>query len=224
MSDASKNRPIPIPSLQPREEPAYVTCPFCTMQMPSGSKVCPHCSLQNPLTRDFRELLVPEERFPRLMRLLRAYWQQLALGGGILLVFLVAAVVYYGWFGHPVSVVRNPAFKLSVTRGIQNGKVVLRGTVTNLGEDIPELSLKSIRVNADFRMKEGGVRRESAYPRSRYRGEGALMKGETGDFRIETQADGVESASLSTEVVDLTCGQPSQRCPLPSKTVVIPPR
>lgn len=204
-----------IPSLEPRREPDYVTCPFCTMQMPASARVCPHCLMQNPVARDFRELLTVPERFPRIKAVLRRYWRELALGAAIALAFLVTAVVYYGWVGHRITVVPNPAFKVTAKHHVENGKVVLEGTITNRGEDIPDLSLKSIRINATFGLKAGGKRIESMFPHSQHRGEGSLLNGETGVFRFEASEEQVEDATLETEVIDLTCGQPSEKCVVP---------
>lgn len=204
-----------IPSLAPREEPDYTTCPFCTMQMRSDEKICPHCHSPNPAARDFRDLLAVPPRYPRLKAFLAVNWQPLALGGAILFAFLVTAVVYYGWIGHRVAVTPNPAFDVKVKQGIEDGKVVLEGSIRNLGEDIPDLSLKSIRLTATFGLEGGGQRVESVFPRVPHRGEGAMLHGETGTFRIAVPEDRVENASLAAEVIDLTCGQPSQRCDVP---------
>lgn len=209
-------QPPGVPTLAPREEPEYATCPFCTMQMRPDERICPHCHSPNPAVREFRDLLVVPERYPALRRFLRAHRQALLLGGAIALAFLVTAVVYYNRLGHRVEVRPDPSFAVKVRQHIEDGKVVLEGTVTNVGEDIPDLSLKSIRVTATFGLEGGGKRVESVFPRGPHRGEGALLNGETGSFRIEIPADRVEDASLRTEVVDLTCGQPSQRCDVPS--------
>lgn len=201
-----------LPSLAPREEPDFITCPFCTMQMPTEARNCPHCLSLNPTFRDFREMLVVPERFPRIKAFLRGYWQPLALGSVIALAFLVTAVVYYGWLGHRVVVVPNPVFEVTASHFVENGKVVLEGSVTNKGEDIPDLSLKSIRMIATFGLKGGGTRVEYMFPRSQHRGEGALLNGETGIFRFEVAESQVEDATLAAEVIDLTCGQPSEKC------------
>lgn len=186
------------------------------MQMPFESAVCPHCHSKNPAAQDFRERLKVPERYPRLKRFLRTWWQHLTLAGVIALVFLVTGVVYYGWLGHDLEIVPNPSFKVKVEHRVENGKVVLEGTVKNLGVDVPDLSLKSIRVSAVFGLDGGGRRVESVFPKSKHRGEGSLLRGESGEFKIEVPEDGVESATLSVEVVDLTCGQPSGQCPNPS--------
>ncbi len=185
------------------------------MQMPTDARICPHCNSQNPTVRDFREMLAQPERYPKLRLFIRVHWQYLALGGAIALAFLVTVVVYYGWVGHRVAVVPNPAFKVKVVQGVEKGFVVLKGEIRNLGEDVPDLSLKSIRVTATFSLSGGGTRIESVFPRSAHRGEGSLLRGETGYFRIEIPEDQVEDAALATEVIDLTCGQPSQNCVVP---------
>lgn len=185
------------------------------MQMPTEARNCPHCLSMNPTYRDFRERLVVPERFPRIKSFLRVNWQPLALGSAIALAFLVTAVVYYGWLGHRVVVVPNPAFGVTARHFVENGKVVLEGTVTNQGEDIPDLSLKSIRMIATFGLKSGGTRVEYMFPRSQHRGEGALLNGESGIFRFEIPEDRVEDATLAAEVIDLTCGQPSEKCVVP---------
>ncbi len=216
LNDRSNIPPLHgIPSLENREIPDFSTCPFCTMQMPTDARTCPHCNSQNPVVRDFRELLASPKRYGRQRLFLRRHWQLIVLGGAIVLAFLVTATVYYGWVGHRVAIVPNPAFKVKVVQGVENGKVVLKGEIRNIGEDVPDLSLKSIRVTATFGLSGGGRRIESVFPRSAHRGEGSLLRAETGYFRIEIPEDKVEDATLSTEVVDLTCGQPSQKCPVP---------
>lgn len=185
------------------------------MQMPTDARNCPHCLSLNPTYRDFREMLVVPERFPRIKAFLRGYWQPLALGSVIAIAFLVTAVAYYGWLGHRVVIVPNPAFEVTAKHFVENGKVVLEGKITNQGEDIPDLSLKSIRMIATFGLKSGGTRVEYMFPRSQHRGEGALLNGESGVFRFEIAEDRVEDATLAAEVIDLTCGQPSEKCDIP---------
>ncbi|HEY3490466.1 MAG TPA: hypothetical protein VGK27_10160 [Candidatus Deferrimicrobiaceae bacterium] len=204
-----------LPSLEERQEPDYTTCPFCTMQMAPNLPVCPHCHSRNPAVREFRELLVEPERFPAVKAFFRRNWQAVALGAAIALAFLVAAIVYYGWAGHRLVVVGNPSFHMKVDYKIEDGMLILDGTIRNLGEDVPDLSLKSIRVTATFELEGGRKRIESVFPRSRDRGEGSLLRGETGTFRFTVPEKEVEEATLSSEVIDLTCGQPSQRCENP---------
>lgn len=216
MSDPSNIPPVHgIPSLEAREEPDFSTCPFCTMQMPTNAPVCPHCNSRNPAARDFREMLIAPERCPRLKAFVSANWQALLLGSGIALAFLVTAIVYYGWVGHALTIVPNPLFGVKVEKRVEDGKVIFSGTVRNLGEDIPDLSLKSVRVRVTFGLDGGGKRVETVFPKNEHRGEGALLRGETGFFRIVTAEDKVESAEFAAEVVDLTCGQPRQNCVVP---------
>ena len=93
---------------------------------------------------------------------------------------------------------------------------MIDGSVTNRGEDIPDLSLQSVRVSATFGLEGGGRRIETVFPQVPNRGEGAMLRGETGKFRFEVPEKDVAEATLAVEVIDLTCGRPSGKCVVPA--------
>ena len=75
----------------------------------------------------------------------RRYWQAVALGGAIALAFLVTAIVYYGWVGHRLIVVPNPSFRMKVGHKVENGILILEGSVRKSGK---RLRLTAQLINA----------------------------------------------------------------------------
>ncbi len=84
----------------------------------------------------------------------------------------------------------------------EEGRLFLTGKIINRGEDIPDLSLRSIGVTAEFQYRDGRTERKRVFPKSRFRGEGALLRGESGAFEIEVPK-GVSSVTLRGEIVNL---------------------
>ncbi|HWS16317.1 MAG TPA: hypothetical protein VN450_09035, partial [Candidatus Methylomirabilis sp.] len=85
----------------------------------------------------------------------------------------------------------------------RDGRIVLlKGGLTNRGEDIPDLSLRSIGVIAEFLYRDGKTENRRVFPKSPYRGEGSLLRGESGTFEIEVPK-GVKSVTLRGEIVNL---------------------
>ncbi|TFH31452.1 MAG: hypothetical protein E4G97_04265 [Deltaproteobacteria bacterium] len=82
------------------------------------------------------------------------------------------------------------------------GRVLLKGNLLNRGEDIPDLSLRSIGVIAEFLYSDGRTERKRVFPKNPFRGEGALFRGESGVFEIEVPK-GVKSVTLRGEIVNL---------------------
>ncbi len=102
-----------------------------------------------------------------------------------------------------IVVPSDNAFLIEAERERKDGgRVLLAGKLVNRGEDIPDLSLRSIGVIAEFLYRDGRTERKRVFPKSPFRGEGALLRGESGAFEIEVPK-GVKSVTLRGEVVNL---------------------
>jgi hypothetical protein len=151
---------------------------------------------------DIRQRLVPPERFPGLRR----YWAEHGKWLKVALPALFGALALWAAWelrsGLKVRIPRDGPFAIEVEKSRSGPNVLLKGTLTNRGADVPDLSLQSIGVTAEIRRRDGRTERLRVFPKSPYRGEGALMTGETGSFEIEVPGD-VSTVTLRGEVVDL---------------------
>jgi hypothetical protein len=192
-----------------------VTCPRCNVRIPADMPVCPFC--RQPVapgppvkeekdqggTGSIRDLLVPQESFPGLKDFYRRHGRWLKLAVPVLVAIPVLLVAFLLVTRVPIDIPENPTFPIEVAAEKKGGRIVLlKGTLTNLGEDIPDLSLRSIGVTAEFRRDGGKVERKRVFPRSAFRGEGALFHGESGVFEIAVPP-GVEGITLRAEIVNL---------------------
>jgi len=194
--------------------PDNLPCPRCTVLIPADLEVCPFCRQpvavkeQDAGPRDIRERLVTPEPFPALKKLYRehAKWLKVALPA------LVGVPVLWLLFIQvtklSVTIPGNPDFPIEVVQEKKGGStVLLKGELTNLGEDVPDLSLRSIGVTAEFRMQDGRKVSKRVFPKSPFRGEGALFRGESGVFEIEVPK-GAKAVTLRAEIVNLGKGSP----------------
>ncbi len=192
---------------QPPKGEEYTACPHCTMQIPVGDQVCPHCQ---------QEILSPER--PQRLRSfspgrpdLTALWER--YGGWVklavpaLLAVLVLAIVYQKWVAYSVKVVPNSSLPIQVEKERKGDALILRGTVTNRGEHIPDLSLRSVAVVVEFVYRNGRREKKTVFPKAQFRGEGALLRGETGSFEVTGPAKEIREVILRTEVLDLGMGR-----------------
>ncbi len=195
-----------MPPQSPKGE-EYTACPHCTMQIHVGDRICPHCE---------QEVLPPES--PRRRRPsspgrpdFAAFWEKhgrwIRVAGPVLLAVLVLAVVYQKWVAHKVTVVPNSSLPIQVEKERKGDALILRGTVTNRGDDIPDLSLRSVAVIVQFVYRSGRTEKKTVFPKARFRGEGALLNGETGAFEVTGPAKEIREVVLSTEIVDLGMGR-----------------
>jgi hypothetical protein len=124
-----------------------------------------------------------------------------------LLALVVLFLLLQHWRSETVRVARNPDLPLQVSREKEGDRVVLRGTVTNQGEDVPDFSLRSVGVVVVAEYRDGRRERKTVFPKTRFRGEGALLRGETGAFEVEVPSEGLKEIVLSPEIVDLGMGR-----------------
>jgi hypothetical protein len=185
----------------------YTACPHCTMQIPADATTCPHCQ---------QDVLPPES--PKRRRLFSAgrpdpsalwdrYGKVVMVAVPILLAVLVLLLVYQRGVVHRVKVMPNSSLPIRVEKEVEGDALVLRGTVTNEGDDIPDLSLRSVAVIVDFVYRNGRREKKTVFPKTQFRGEGALLRGETGTFEVAGPAKEIREVILRTEVLDLGMGR-----------------
>ncbi|GAB4363325.1 MAG: hypothetical protein Kow00128_03940 [Deltaproteobacteria bacterium] len=205
-----------------RGDNGFIGCPRCTIQVPIGTTVCPHCRS----TIHAREEAGP--RGPAVLSSSRSpgarFWDRYGIwvkaGGPVLVALVVLLVVYRSWSGFRIQVVPNADLPLQVEKERRGNTVVLRGTVTNRGVDVPDLSLKSIRVVVDLLYRDGRREKRTAFPKTRFRGEGALLRGETGTFELVAPSDRLDTITFRCEIVDLDLGKtliPARRRRVPAR-------
>jgi hypothetical protein len=197
------------------EDRQFTGCPYCTIQIPADAPVCPHCrqplSLPGKPARppaatrksDFLESLRSMDGLSSLSDLWMRYGKWIKVAGPVLAAVLLLFIVYGVWVGYKVRVVQNPALDVKVKHEKKNQTVLLKVFVTNEGEDIPDLSLMSIGVVTEFVYRDGRREKKTGFPKAEFRGEGALLRGETGSFEIEASAKGLKEVVLRSEIVDL---------------------
>ncbi|MGE5283783.1 MAG: hypothetical protein ACM3OG_02310 [Actinomycetota bacterium] len=152
---------------------------------------------------DIRDLLVPPKRFPRLREWCRDHgrWVKVVAPSVLGALVLWLAIGYLTRVR--IVIPSDNAFLIEAEREkTEDGRVLLTGRLVNRGEDVPDLSLRSIGVIAEFLYDDGRTERKRVFPKSPFRGEGALLRGESGAFEIEVPK-GVKSVTLRGEIVNL---------------------
>ena len=196
-----------MPALDP-EKRNYICCPNCTIQIPADVPDCPYCRQPVPggtagKRKDIRELLVPPDRFPRLWKYYREHGKWVKVVAPALLAVLVLWLALGFLTRVRIVVPSDNAFLIEAERERKDGgRLLLTGKLINRGEDIPDLSLRSIGVIAEFLYDDGRTERKRVFPKSPFRGEGALLRGESGAFEIEVPK-GVKSVTLRGEILNL---------------------
>lgn len=196
-----------MPSLDP-ESRNYISCPHCTIQIPADVPECPYC--RQPASegasgkpKEIRGLLVPPERFPRLRNVYREHGKWAKAAAPALLAVLLLWLAFGFLTRVRIVIPSDNAFLIEAERERKDGgRVLLTGKLVNRGEDVPDLSLRSIGVIAEFLYGDGRTERKRVFPKSPFRGEGALFRGESGAFEIEVPK-GVKSVTLRGEIVNL---------------------
>jgi hypothetical protein len=188
----------------PPEHGEFKTCPYCTFQVPVEAAVCPHCTQPLPAASPRatgRAGRPAGGTSPSDVR--RPYGRWAVAAVPVLLALFVLVLVYGRWSGHRLRLVPDPALPIEAAQERRGDAVLLTVAVTNEGQDVPDLSLKSIGVAVEIVYRDGRRTTRTVFPKSPYRGEGALLRGETGRATVETPAKGVKEIVLRSEVVDL---------------------
>jgi len=202
-----RNAMTDMPGLDP-ENRDYIRCPHCTIRIPRDVPECPYCRQPVPggasgARKDFRGLLIPPDRFPRLRKYYRDHGKWLKVVGPALLTVLVVWIALGYLTRVRIVIPPDNTFLIEAERERKDGgRLLLAGKLVNRGENVPDLSLRSIGVIVEFAYGDGRSERKRIFPKSPFRGEGALLRGESGAFRIEVPK-GVKSVTLRGEIVNL---------------------
>jgi hypothetical protein len=209
-----------IPPLSPNDR-QYTDCPFCTIQIPAEATVCPHCQKVMPSSgKKARAPVASRNRESGILERLRTmdggevlsdlwilHGKWIKVGGPVLAAILLLFLVYGVRVGYKVRIVPNAALPVTVEQEKKDQAVLLKVFVTNEGDDVPDLSLMSIGVVMEFVYRDGRREKKTVFPKAEFRGEGALLHGETGSIEIEAPTKELKEVILRSEVVDLGTGR-----------------
>lgn len=207
---------MPEPPTISHDNEQFMPCPCCTMQIPVGTRICPHCRLEVPesIRKEAEKAAVKSilkkqrDDEPLSASGLWASYGKWAVAAGPVLIALVILYLVYGrWSEHRISITPNAQLPVTVAQEKKDDTVRIKVTVKNEGDDVPDLSLKSIGVVLEIHRKDGGVEKKTVFPKSDYRGEGALLRGESGSFDLDLPAKGIREIFLRSEIVDLGAGR-----------------
>jgi len=190
-----------------------VFCVQCKIVVSAESKVCPFCKepLVSSLEKKQQDTTDVRKRQGKVQQGNFSAFKDLCLkyGKWFALAFLVLLMVFAVFAGSllmvrpPIEIPKDPVFSIKVEKVKKGLRIVLlKGTITNRGEDIRDLSLRSLGVTAEFVLSDGRVEKKRFYPESLYRGDGTLFHGESGVFEIEVPP-AANAVTLRAEIVDL---------------------
>jgi hypothetical protein len=206
------------PPLSP-ENGQFTSCPYCTIQIPADVKVCPYCQQvlnfprkiaspePAPVESGFVKHFKANRRLSPLIDLWSRYGKWIKIAGPVLAAAIVLSIIYGVYVGVKVRMAPNASLPMKVTNERKGQVSLFRVLVTNEGDDVPDLSLRSIAVVAEFSYRDGTRAKKTMFPKSELRGEGSLLHGETGSVDFEVPATGLREAAFRSEVVDLETGR-----------------
>lgn len=209
------------PPLQP-EARQFVPCPFCTMHLPADAAMCPHCrkilppgekllpsygGVNSSTTEGFRKILPGEHRLGRLSDLWIRYGKWIKVAGPALAGLALLFLTYGIWVDYKVNIVAHPDLPMEARKDKRDRMEFLTVYVTNRGEDIPDLSLRSVGVVVEFVFRDGRREKKTVFPKTEHHGEGAMLRGETGKYEIAIPSRGLKEVVLRSEIVDLGMGR-----------------
>lgn len=193
------------------EEVQYTPCPYCTIAIPSKVSECPHCRQKLSSRREGAPAPPPprpgKTRPGQAPGLWEKHGRWIRIAGPAVLVLAAALFLYSRWVGTRLTIESAPSLPVKASLEKEGEAIALRGSVTNEGEDIPDFSLKSVGVVVEFVYRNGRRQKKTIFPKAEYRGEGALLRGETGSFEIFIPKAGLVEVTLRSEVVDLGRGR-----------------
>ena len=186
------------------------TCPRCDIRVPAEMSVCPFC--KQPVVQlldDGSEeggapkFPVPRENLSEIEKLYREHKTWLVIVLFVLIAGITCWVAYLKVTRLYIEIPEGSVFQIEAETVQKGGRaVLLKGTITNNGEDVKDLSLRSIGVIAEFRRGAVVVETKRVFPKSDFHGEGALFHGETGAFEFTVPIE-ANVVTLWAEVVDL---------------------
>lgn len=155
------------------------------------------------MRRRFFSFAVRRGALPPLGELWERYGRWIKALTPVVVGIAFLAAVYGRFVRHDLRVEPNPELPIRVEQKIRGEAVVLEGTVENRGEDVPDLSLRSVGVVVEGAYRDGRRTKTRIFPKAPHRGEGALLHGETGAFSVELPAKDLREVRLRSEVIDL---------------------
>ena len=187
-----------------------ITCLGCNIKVPAESRVCPFCkqpliasSAERPQEEYAWKQPVQKDSSQAFKEFYLKYGKWLMPPVALVCLVSIAYVVFLMLTGLSIDIPKDPVFQIKArTVKADGGVIILTGTIKNHGEDLQTLSLRSVRVSARFKLKNGSVEKKHVFPKTDHGAEGALLHGETGAFEIKAP-QGASSVILVAEIVDL---------------------
>lgn len=190
----------------------YTVCPTCRMQVTVGESVCPHCKgivpppgVTSSSGEGFR--YAAGNFVDRWQEFYAAHSAFVKIIVPVVAGVVLLLVLYLFRVDTSLVMEPNPSFVIEAEQKIEEKTATVTGSVRNDGPDVPDLSLLSIRVTAEFIYRDGRREKKVIFPKNQYRGEGALLTGESGAFAFSVPSEGLKEVRLKAGVVDLGTGR-----------------